>query len=48
MLIKSCKVEGAWVIQLVKWLTLDFNLDHDLRVLGVSPALGSVLGGECA
>ena len=39
---------GAWVSQLVECLTLDFGSDHDLRVLGSSPALGSVLDGESA
>ena len=28
--------------------TLDLGSGHDLRVLGLSPALGSVLGGESA
>jgi len=36
------------VAQLVRWLTLDFHSGHDLGVLGLGPALGSVLGGESA
>ena len=35
---------GTWVAQLVKHLTLDFSLDHDLRVVKLNPALGSALG----
>ena len=31
---------GAWVVKLVKCLTLDFRLGHELRVLASSPALG--------
>ena len=34
---------GAWVAQSVKRLTLDFGSDHDLRVMGLSPAWGSAL-----
>ena len=32
----------------VKCLTLRFSWDCDLRVLGLSPKLGSVLSGESA
>ena len=32
--------------QSVKCLTLDFGSDHDLRVMRLSPALGSELSGE--
>ena len=32
--------------QSVKQLTSDFSLGHDLRVLGWSPASGSMLSGE--
>ena len=39
---------GAWVAQLVKHPTLDFSLGPDLRVMGLSPALGSALGVEPA
>ena len=31
---------------LVKWSTLNFGLGHDLRVVRLSPVLGSVLGVE--
>ena len=31
---------GIWVTQTVEHLTLDFGSDHDLRVLGLSPATG--------
>jgi len=39
---------GAWVAQLIEQLALDFGSGHDLRVLGSSPASGSVLSGESA
>ena len=42
------KPRGAWVAQLVKCLTLDFNSGHDLRILGSSPTSGSLLSGEFA
>lgn len=38
----------AWVAQLVKYPTLDFGLGHVLRDMGLSPALGSILGMEPA
>ena len=53
--IKSCqKVIGHvsiclrdnWVAQLVKRLTLDLSSGLDLRVVTLSPALGSMLGME--
>ena len=31
---------GAWVAQLVKSLTLDFGLGHDLMVHGFDPCIG--------
>ena len=34
--------------QSVKHLTLDFDSGHDLRMLGSSPAAGSMLRGESA
>lgn len=34
---------GAWMSQLVDWLTLDFGSVHDLTVVGWSPASGSTL-----
>ena len=39
---------GAWVAQSVKHLTLDFGSGHDLRVMRLSPSLGSTLGMESA
>ena len=39
---------GAWVAQWVKCLTLGLGSGHDLRVVGSSPTLGSVLSGESA
>ena len=33
---------------LVKQPTLDFGSSHDLRVLGLSPVLGSALGSDSA
>ena len=33
-------LRGAWVAQLVKYLTLDFISGHDLEVVRSSPALG--------
>uniref|UniRef100_A0A667G4E3 Signal peptidase complex catalytic subunit SEC11 n=1 Tax=Lynx canadensis TaxID=61383 RepID=A0A667G4E3_LYNCA len=37
---------GSWVAQLVERLTPDFGSAHDPRVVGSSPALGSVLSIE--
>ena len=37
---------GPRVAQSVEWATLDFGSGHDLRVLGSSPTLGSMLSGE--
>ena len=37
------RLRRAWVAQLVEHLTLHFSPGQDLRVLGSSPALGSVL-----
>ena len=34
--------------ELVKQPALDFSSPHDLRVLGPSPTLGSLLSGESA
>ena len=39
---------GAWVDQLVKYLTLDFSSGHDLGFLRSSLILGSELSGEPA
>jgi len=36
----------TWVALSVKHQTLDFSSGHDLRVLGSSPASGSMLSGE--
>ena len=38
--------QGAWVAQVVKCPTLDLSSGLDLRVISLSPALGSVLGVE--
>ena len=45
---KNSRTEGAWVAQSVECLTLDFSSGHDLRVVGSSPASGSVLSTEPA
>ena len=39
---------SAWVAQSVKYLTLDFGLGHDLRVVRSSSALGSSLNRDSA
>jgi len=39
---------GAWLAQSVKRLTLGFGSGHDLRVVGLSLTMGSVLSGESA
>ena len=31
---------GTWVVQLVKCLTLDFSLGHDLMGHGIEPSIG--------
>ena len=41
-------VRGAWMVQLVKCMTLGFGSAHDLRVLRSNPMLGSVLCTESA
>ena len=46
MYLKIHVLKGAWVAQLVKHPTLDFNSGHDLRVLGLSPVSGSRLSME--
>ena len=40
---KKSKRTGTWMAQSVKYPTLDFSSGHDLRVLGLSPTLGSAL-----
>ena len=40
------KIQGTWVAQSVKHLTLDLSSGLDLRVLSSSPTLGSMLGVE--
>ena len=40
------KSRGAWLAQLVKHLSLDLSSGLDLRVMSLSPALGSTLGLE--
>ena len=39
---------GAWMAQSVKCPTLDFVSGHDLRVLRLSPTVGSALDVEPA
>ena len=39
---------GAWVAQSVKRPTLDFGSGHDLIIVRLSPAVGSVLSVEPA
>ena len=39
---------GAWVAQSVECPTLDFGSGRDLRVVGLSPASGSILSMESA
>lgn len=39
-ILKSEGDKGAWVVQLVKSPTLDLSLGFDLRIVGLSPALG--------
>ena len=39
---------GTWVAQLVKRLTHGFSSGHDLRVVRLSPVLGSTITGESA
>lgn len=41
-----CTCRDSWVPQSVKRKTLDFSLCLDLRVVALSPALGSKLGVE--
>ena len=42
------RILGHLAAQLVKHPTLDFGSGYDLRVLGLSPVVGSVLIGESA
>lgn len=41
LLKKKKNPQGAWLAQSVQCLTLDFGLQHDLRVLGSSQSLCS-------
>ena len=41
-------LQGTWVTQLIKHLTLDFSSGHNLRVVRSSPMSGSMLGVEPA
>jgi len=41
-------IRDAWVAQSVGHWTLDFSSGHDLRVVGLNPESGSVLGRESA
>ena len=45
---KKYAVWGTRVAQAVECPTLDLSSGRDLRALGFSPALGSVLSGESA
>ena len=44
--LKTNKVWGTWVAQLVKGLTLGFSSGHALRGHEMEPAQGSTLGRE--
>ena len=46
ILLRMFKYRGAWVAQWIK--ASAFGSGHDSRVLGSSPALGSLLSGEPA
>ena len=46
--IKLPLIGGAWVAQWVMYLTLDFGSGHDLKVMKLSPELGSPLSRESA
>ena len=37
---KSSKAQGAWMVQSVEHLTLDFGSGHDLTVCGFEPHIG--------
>ena len=39
--IEIYKERATWLDQLVKHLTVDFGSGHDLRGVGLSPALGT-------
>ena len=39
-------MQGAWVVQSIETLTLDFSSGLDLRVLSSGPMLGSMLDME--
>ena len=41
--IKAGGGRGAWVVQLVKHLTVGFGSGHDLSVQGLSPLMGVYL-----
>ena len=43
---KTTMIRGMWVAQWVKHLTLDFGSGHDLRIMRLSPTLGSMLSME--
>lgn len=47
-LVKRLCSWDAWVVHLVKRLSLDFGSSQDLRVVSWSPELGSALGMESA
>ena len=47
LLFRNKRRASRW-LSLVKQLTLDFASGHDLRVMRLSPMLGSMLGMESA
>ena len=45
-LIKNSQNRGNWLAQLIEHLMLDFGSGHDLTVVILRPASGSMLGVE--
>ena len=48
MMVKSLRLRGSWIAQSVEPLTLNFSSGHNLRVVRLSPLLGSTLSGDSA
>ena len=46
--LKMVLLRGAWVAESVGCLMLGFSSSHDLRIVRLSPASGSVLSAESA
>ena len=46
--LKPDRAEGTWMVQSVEHLTHAFGSGHDLWVMGLSPATGSMLSAESA